>query len=88
MNNNKQGSFSVQQMVGPITHSAIDGIISEIKKKKTKEKIMKNIIDPLLCDLTTRYYPYLITITIILVLIVVLLLSILVLMTIQRCNND
>lgn len=83
----EQKSFSIQKMFGPITNSIIDGIISEIKKKKTKEKIMKNIIDPLLCDLTTRYYPYLITITIILILIVVLLLSILVMMTVQRCNT-
>ena len=69
MNDYEQKSFSVQRMFGPITNSVIDGVISEIKKKKTKEKIMKNIVDPLLCDLTTRYYPYLITITIILVLI-------------------
>ena len=87
MNDYEQKSFSVQRMFGPITNSVIDGVISEIKKKKTKEKIMKNIVDPLLCDLTTRYYPYLITITIILVLIVVLLLSILIMMTVQQCSN-
>lgn len=69
--------------IGPMTELAIDGIIKEIKKKKTKEKIMKNIIDPFLCDLMTRYYPYLITITVILVLIILLLVSLLIMMSIQ-----
>jgi hypothetical protein len=72
--------------VGPITNGVIDCVIKEIKKKKTKEKIMKNIIDPLLCDLATRYYPHFITITIFLVVIVLLLISILVLSVLQRCS--
>jgi len=66
--------------IGPITNSAIDGIIKEINKKKTKEKIMKNIIDPLLCDLTVRYYPHFVTITFVLVVIIILLIAILVLL--------
>jgi hypothetical protein len=66
--------------IGPITNSVIDGIIKEINKKKTKEKIMKNVIDPLLCDLSIRYYPHFVTITIVLVLIIILLIAILVLL--------
>ena len=69
--------------VGPITNSVLDGIIKEIKKKKTKDKIMKNVFDPLLKDLTMRYYPHFITITIILVLMVLLLVIILIMVIIQ-----
>lgn len=69
---------------GPITNTIIDAVSKEINKKKTKEKIMTGIIDPLLCNLTTRYYPHLITITIILVVILLLLVSILTLLILQR----
>lgn len=78
----------MEKYVGPITNGIIDSISKEIKKKKTKEKIMTGIIDPLLCDLTTRYYPHLMTITIILVVIVLLLISILVLSVLQRITDE
>ena len=74
--------------IGPITNGVIDGVIREIKKKKTKEKIMRNIIDPLLKDLSVRYYPHFMTITVILVVIVLLLISILTLSVLQRCQID
>lgn len=78
----------MDKYVGPITDGFLDAIIKELKKKKTKEKVMSNIIDPLLCDLTTRYYPHLITITVILVIMVLLLLSILILLILQRYTDD
>ncbi len=74
--------------VGPLTNAVIDGVIKEIKKKKTKEKILKNIIDPLICDLAVRYYPHFMTITIILIAIILLLISILVLIVLQRYSTD
>ena len=64
--------------LGPVTNSILDLIIEEIKKTKTKEKIMENIIDPLLKDLSIRYYPHFIIITIALIMIIILLISILV----------
>ena len=70
--------------IGPITNGFIDKITNEVKKKKTKEKIMKGIVDPLLRDIATRYYPYLITITSILVIIIFLLIVILVLLVLQK----
>lgn len=69
--------------IGPFTNSLIDGLIREIKKKETKEKIMENIVDPLLADVSSRYYPYFILITIILVIIIILLVAILILMVFQ-----
>lgn len=73
--------------IGPITDAFIDKIIKEVKKKKTKEKILTHVIDPLLCDLTTRYYPHLVTLTIILIIMVILLVTILVLTVVQKSNN-
>ena len=68
----------MSSFVGPVTDSVINNIIKEIKKKENKEKIMKHIIDPLLCDLSSRYYPYLVMIIITLLLIIILLVSLLI----------
>ena len=76
--------FNMNECIGPMTNSFIDKITSEVKKKKTKEKIMKGIVDPLLRDISTRYYPYLITITSILVIIIILLIAILILLALQK----
>lgn len=64
--------------IGPITDSVIEGIIKELKKKETKEKVMKHIIDPLLRDMSSRYYPYFIMMIVILLIIIILLVSILI----------
>lgn len=63
--------------IGPITDSVIEGIIRELKKKETKEKVMRDIIDPLLYDMASRYYPYFIMMIVILVIIIILLVAIL-----------
>lgn len=78
----------MNKYVGPLTDGIIDSVVKEIKKKKTKEKIMVGIVDPLLCDLTNRYYPHLMTITIILVVVVLLLIGILILLVLQRCTDS
>lgn len=65
-------------LIGPATDAAIECIIKELKKKKTKEKVMKNIIDPLLRDMASRYYPYFMMMIVILLVIIILLVSILI----------
>jgi len=70
--------------IGPITDSVIEGIIKELKKKETKEKVMSNIIDPLLCDMSSRYYPYFMMMIVILLIIIILLVSILIVNIICR----
>lgn len=72
--------------IGPITNSLIENIIKEFKKKEVKDKIIKNVCEPLLQDLSIRYYPYFICVIVILVLIIVLLLSILILIILNRRN--
>lgn len=68
----------MSQIIGSLTNTVLDSIVKEMKKQKNKEKIMKNVIDPLLCDITTRYYPHFLTVTIILVVMVILLIAILI----------
>ena len=70
--------------IGPATSAILDGITKEIRKDENKQKIMENIIDPLLCDLSSRYYPYFMMIIIVLLLIVILLVAILVISVIGK----
>ena len=70
--------------IGPITDSVIEGIIKELKKKETKEKVMKHIIDPLVRDMSSRYYPYFMMMIIILLIIIILLVSILIVNIMHR----
>ena len=77
----------MEKCIGPITETLINKAVKEINKKKNKEKIMRGVIDPLLMDLSTRYYPYFITITSVLAVIIFLLIAVLVLLVIQRCSD-
>ena len=70
--------------IGPITDSVIEGIIQEFRKRETKEKVMRNIIDPVLCDITARYYPYFMMLVVILLIIIVLLVAILIMTIMNR----
>jgi hypothetical protein len=72
--------------VGPITNNIIEEFINELKKKETKDKIFEGVINPLIRDISTRYYPYFILIIVVLVLIIVLLISILITMIVQKKN--
>lgn len=60
-------------LISPIIDNAIDCFISEVKKKHNKDKIMKNIVEPIVEDINKRYYPHMITLTVLLVFIIVLL---------------
>lgn len=64
--------------IGPVTTTIIEHFVKEMKKKENKEKIMKNVVDPLVKNLATRYYPYFMMTIIILMLIVILLVAVLV----------
>uniref|UniRef100_A0A6C0EG30 Uncharacterized protein n=1 Tax=viral metagenome TaxID=1070528 RepID=A0A6C0EG30_9ZZZZ len=74
----------MDKFIEPVTGTIIDETIKIIKKKKNREKIMSKIIDPLLCDLTTRYYPHIITIIGMLIIIVLLLIVLLVIVLLDK----
>jgi hypothetical protein len=84
--------YIMDEYIGPMTNSFIDKLISvaskEIKKKKTKQKIIRGIIVPLLKDISARYNHYLMTLSSILIIIIVLLVIILILLVISRCENQ
>lgn len=78
----------MSSIIGPVTDTFINNVIIEVKKKENKEKIMKYIIDPFLSDLSTRYYPYILTLLITMIIIVILLIFILVInMTSYNSKN-
>tara|TARA_Y100000780_G_scaffold216848_1_gene220436 strand:- start:263 stop:502 length:240 start_codon:yes stop_codon:yes gene_type:complete len=52
-------------------------IFNELKKKKYKDKIMNDIIEPLLNDINSKYYPHFIYLTTMLILIIILLIGVL-----------
>lgn len=70
--------MSTTSYIGPVTDAAINCVIKELKKKETKEKVMEHIIDPLLRDMSSRYYPYFMMVIVILLIIIILLVSILI----------
>ena len=44
--------------IGPWTQGIIEAFGSELKKKETKEKILKNLIEPVITEFFNRYYPF------------------------------
>lgn len=76
----------MEECVGTIMNTIIDKISIEVKKKKTKERIMNHVIEPLLKDIITKYYSYLITMISMLIIIILLLICIFVLVILQRYN--
>jgi fatty-acid desaturase len=70
--------------LGPVTDRLINLLVTEVKKKQNKEKIMKYVINPILCDISKRYYSYVIMSIIVLILVILLLISILVLTVVKK----
>ena len=44
--------------IGPLTQDLLNSCYKELKKKETKEKIMTNLIDPVVSEFTRRYSGY------------------------------
>lgn len=63
----------ISRFISPVTDGIINSFIDEIKKKRNKEKIMRNIIEPILNDINSKYYPHVITLIVFLSVIIILL---------------
>jgi len=44
--------------IGPITQDIINSFANELKKKETRQKISRYIIDPIFSEITDRLYSY------------------------------
>lgn len=64
---------------GPFTNNLINTIIEQFKKKKTKNKINKFIIEPIMFDIHNKYYSYIMLLYILIFVIVILLIALIVL---------
>jgi hypothetical protein len=73
--------------VGNITNSIIDKVLHQIKKKKTKEKVMINIIEPFIKDFASKYYVYFLFIFIALLIIILLQIATLTLFIVAKSSN-
>lgn len=70
-----------------ITDTILNGIIKELNKKETQEKIQRDIIEPIICNITEKYYPHIMTLIIVLVFVVVVLIVLLILAILQSCKK-
>ena len=59
--------------VGPFLKDILDGCIVEFKKKDTKDKVYKYIVDPIIAEIGSRVSPFAVLFIITQVLIIVLL---------------
>ena len=64
--------YKMTNYIGTITSNILDGFIKELKKDKIKEKIMSEIINPILTELSKKYYPYLISIGIMMFVLIIM----------------
>jgi hypothetical protein len=70
--------MSDNSFIGPMTDNLINSFVDELKKKKNRDKVMKNIVEPILNDINDRYFPHMMTLTILIILVIVLLLLLLI----------
>lgn len=59
--------------IGPFTKEILDVSIKEFKKKEVRDKLQKNLIDPIFREISLKIKPY-ITVFVIIQLIIILLL--------------
>ena len=73
-------------IVGKITSDILQQISDEIQKDENKEIIFNRVIDPIVCRITKKLYPY-ILVTII-VFILIILLMVLIIMNILKIKSS
>jgi len=67
-----------------LTNNIINKFIDEMKKEENNQKLKTYVIDPCMCHIMNKFYPYIIVTAIIFILI--FLISILILFLIIRAN--
>ena len=64
-------------MLGKLTSEIIQKIVFELKKEENQEQLKTYIIDPIICYILDRLYPYIFVTSAIFILILLIALSIL-----------
>jgi len=64
-------------MLGKITNDLIDNLIFEFKKEKNQTQLKTHIIDPIICYILDRLYPYIFITASIFIILLFIVLSIL-----------
>ncbi len=64
-------------MIGKLTNEILEKIIFELKKDENQEQLKTYIIDPIICYILDRLYPYIFITSAIFILILLIALSIL-----------
>lgn len=44
--------------IGPLTEGLLNACLGELKKKETREKISKHVVDPIVGEITSKLWPY------------------------------
>ena len=74
--------------IGPITQSLLTAVVEEVQRKETRDKIQHQVIDPILQDISSRFYPYFILVMIVMALIIFLLIAILITTSMKSSTNS
>ena len=71
-------------MLGKLTSDIVEKLVVEFKKEKNRKKLEDNIVDPLVCYMLDRIYPYIFVTAIIFVLLLLIVVVILVILLRQK----
>jgi len=67
-------------MIGKLTSDIVEKLVVEFKKEHNRKKLQDNVIDPLVCYMLDRIYPYIFVTAIIFVLLLLIVVMILVIL--------
>lgn len=62
--------------IGPITDQIIQACVNEVKKEETKNKILNDILTPIINGVVCKYKVFLILLSLVLLIIIMLLVTI------------
>jgi hypothetical protein len=71
-------------MLKNLTYDILNKCIDEVNKIENKQKINKYIISPIINDLTSRIYPYVIILFVMYILILILIIAILIMLILNK----
>ena len=69
---------------GHLTSGLIKTIILELQKKTNRDKIIKHLINPVINDITSRYYSYFLSLILILIFMVLMLIILIILIIFHK----